>query len=266
MASITSATFQKRKDAGEKIAVVTAYDFTSAHVINDTAVDAILVGDSLGMALMGMPTTLGVTMDMMLHHTGMVARAATKKLVIGDMPFGSYQVSAEEAIRNACRLVAEAGAQAVKLEGPVAKFGDAIRGIVRAGIPFMGHIGLTPQSIHQIGGYKVQGRTPESKQRLKEEALGLQEAGAFSIVLECMPSELAREISESLRIPTIGIGAGPYCDGQVLVFHDMLGWGTARFTKTFADVRGAMRGAFDQYAAEVKSGAFPAPEQGYPEQ
>jgi 3-methyl-2-oxobutanoate hydroxymethyltransferase len=265
MSSITATTFQKRKDEGEKIAVVTAYDFPSAQLINETAVDAILVGDSLGNVVQGMSTTLGVTMEHMLYHVGLVSRAAPDKLIIGDLPFMSYQVSPEEAIRNAGRLVAEAGAQAVKLEGPASKFGEAIRGIVRASIPFMGHIGLTPQSIHQIGGYKVQGRTPESRQRLKEEALGLEEAGAFAIVLECMPCELAREITESLTIPTIGIGAGPHCDGQVLVFHDMLGWGKPRFTKTFADARGAMRTAFEAYATEVKAGTFPAPEHGYPE-
>lgn len=254
---VTTLTFRERKRAGEKIAVLTAYDYPTAKLMDESSVDAILVGDSLGMAIMGYSDTLQVTMDDMAHHTGMVARAVERALVIADMPFLSYQVNAEEALRNAGRLVGQAGAHAVKLEGSADKFSDAIRAILRAGIPVMGHIGLTPQSVHQFGGYRVQGRDAESRARLKKEAAGLQEIGCFSIVLECVPADLATEITQSLSIPTIGIGAGPDCDGQVLVLHDILGWGGTRFSKTYADVRSEMARAFEAYAQEVKSGAFP---------
>lgn len=260
---ITTATFRERKQSGEKIAVLTAYDYPSAILQDEAGVDAILVGDSLGMAVMGGKDTLSVTMDDMLHHTRMVARAAQRAMVIADMPFLSYQICPEEALRNAGRFIAEAGAQAVKLEGPAGRFGAAIELILRAGIPVMGHIGLTPQSVHQMGGYKVQGRDAAARERLKQEALGLQELGCFSIVLECIPADLAAEITASLQIPTIGIGAGAGCDGQVLVMHDMLGWGKARFTKTYADARALMLQAFKDYAEEVKSGAFPAEAQTY---
>ncbi len=260
---VSAVTFRERKERGEKIAVLTAYDMPTAALIDEAGVDAILVGDSLGNVVAGLDNTLGVTMDMMLHHVKMVRAGVKGALLIADMPFLSYQVSVTEAVRNAGRLVAEGGAQAVKLEGPVSKFGDVIAAILRAGIPVMGHIGLTPQSIHQLGGYKVQGKNAASAQRLREDALQLQEAGCFSIVLECVPAPLAAEISQSLSIPTIGIGAGPGCDGQVLVCHDMLGWGKARFTKTYADARAVMRGAFEEYVREVKSGTFPGPEHCY---
>jgi len=263
MAAVTTVTFQERKRAGEKIAMLTAYDYPTARLIDEAGVDAILVGDSLGMALMGRSDTLGVTMDDMVHHTRMVTRAVSRCLVVADLPFLSYQVNPEEALRNAGRLVAEGGAQAVKLEGGTDKYGAAIATILRAGVPVMGHIGLTPQSVHQFGGYKVQGRNEEARARLKAEALGLQEIGCFAVVLECMPPTLAAEISASLSIPTIGIGAGPDCDGQVLVLHDMLGWGETRFTRTFADVRGVMKQAFTDYATEVRSGSFPAKEHTY---
>ncbi len=223
--------------------------------------DIVLVGDSVGMAVMGRKNTLSVTMDDMVHHTRMVSDAVQNAMVVADMPFLSYQVSPEEALRNAGRLVVEGGAQAVKLEGPADKFGDAIEAILRAGIPVMGHIGLTPQSIHQIGGYKVQGRTEEARQRLKEEAHGLERAGCFAMVLECMPSTLAAEITESVSVPTIGIGAGPACDGQVLVFHDALGWGKTKFAKTFADVRGVVTQGCAAYVEQVRAGAFPSEEQ-----
>lgn len=260
---VTTLTFRERKRQGEKIAVVTAYDYPTAQLIDASPIDAILVGDSLGMAVMGYEDTLQVTMDDMVHHTRMVARGAERCLVIGDMPFLSYQVNAEEALRNAGRLVGQAGAHAVKLEGSAEKFGDAMRAILRAGIPVMGHIGLTPQSVHQLGGYRVQGRDAESRARLKKEALGLQEIGCFSVVLECVPPDLAEEITAALSIPTVGIGAGPHCDGQVLVLHDMLGWGQTRFSKTYADVRGQLSSAFEDYAREVKQGVFPAEEHGY---
>ncbi len=260
---VTAVTFRERKERGEKIAVVTAYDFPMAALMDEAGVDAILVGDSLGNVVAGLENTLGVTMDMMLHHVKMVRAGVKQALLIADMPFLSYQISMEEAVRNAGKLVAEGGAQAVKLEGPVSKFGAIITAILRAGIPVMGHIGLTPQSLHQIGGYKVQGRDEASARRLREDARELQEIGCFSLVLECVPASLATEISQSLSIPTIGIGAGPGCDGQVLVCHDMLGWGRARFTKTYADARALMRGAFEEYVHEVKAGTFPGPEQCY---
>lgn len=260
---VTTVTFQERKRAGEKIAMLTAYDYPSALLIDQSGVDAILVGDSMGNTIMGHADTLAVTMDDMVHHTRMVTRGVSRVLVVADLPFLSYQVNPEEALLNAGRLVKEAGAHAVKLEGSAEKFGDAIRMIYRAGVPVMGHIGLTPQSVHQFGGYKIQGRDAESRTRLLEEARGLEEAGCFAIVLECMPPDLAAEISAAISIPTIGIGAGAGCDGQVLVLHDMLGWGQTRFAKTFGDVRGQMATAMDAFAAEVKGGQFPAEEHTY---
>lgn len=264
MANVTTVTFQDRKRAGEKIAMLTAYDYPTARLMDESgAIDAILVGDSVGMAVMGRRDTLSVTMDTMVHHTEMVSRAVKRALIIADLPFLSYQLNAEEALRNAGRLVAQAGAHCVKLEGSAQKFGDAIRMILNAGIPVMGHIGLTPQSVHQFGGYKIQGRDEAGRQRLKQEALGLQDAGCFAVVLECMPPDLAAEITQSLTIPTIGIGAGAGCDGQVLVLHDMLGWGATKFTKQFGDVRGVMAQAFLDYAREVKAAEFPAVEHTY---
>jgi 3-methyl-2-oxobutanoate hydroxymethyltransferase len=247
----------------DKITVLTAYDFPTAKIVDESGVDVILIGDSCGMAIMGHSDTLSVTMDDMVRHTRMVSAAAQRALVVADMPFLSYQISPEEALRNAGRLVAEGGAQAVKLEGPVDKFGEAIAAIIRAGIPVMGHIGLTPQSVNQIGGYKVQGRSPECRVRLKDEAQGLEQIGCFGMVLECIPADLAGEITSLVSIPTIGIGAGPECDGQVLVFHDILGWGATRFSKTFADVRGLMLQACQSYVGEVRSGAFPSSEHTY---
>ncbi len=260
---VSSVTFRERKQAGEKIAVLTAYDYPTAKVLDESGIDAILVGDSLGNVILGYSDTLPVTMEDMARHTRMVSRAVHRALVIADMPFLSYQVNAEDALRNAGRLVGECGAQAVKLEGSAKKFGPAIEAILRAGIPVMGHLGLTPQSVHQFGGYKVQGRDEAARTRLKEEALGLQDIGCFSIVLECIPADLASEISASLDIPTIGIGAGAGCDGQVLVLHDMLGWGRTRFTKTFADVRGMIAEACKGYCGEVKQAVFPAKEHTY---
>ncbi len=263
MARITTLSLKERKstgNAGGKIAMLTAYDYPSAQVLDEAGIDIVLVGDSCGMAVMGYEDTLGVTMDDMVHHTRMVSRAVRKALVVADMPFLSYQISPEEALRNAGRLVAEGGAHAVKLEGPVDKFGPAIEAILRAGIPVMGHIGLTPQSVHQIGGYKVQGRSPDSRIRLKEEAQGLDRIGCFALVLECIPADLATEITALVSIPTIGIGAGAGCDGQVLVLHDMLGWGTMKFCKTFGDARSLMRQACQDYAAAVRDGSFPGKE------
>lgn len=263
MPKITTQTFRDRKDSGVKIPVLTAYDFPGAALADEAGLDAVLVGDSLGTAVMGLPDTLGVTMSDMLHHTRMVSRAVKSAMVIADMPFLSYQISPEEALRNAGRFISDAGAQAVKLEGAAEKYGTAIKAIIQAGIPVMGHIGLTPQSVHQFGGYKVQGRDPEAKVRLKNEALGLQAAGCFAIVLECIPVDLAASITQSLEIPTIGIGAGPHCDGQVLVMHDILGWGKTRFSKCYSDIRCNMGKAFSDFASDVRNGSYPGKEHTY---
>jgi 3-methyl-2-oxobutanoate hydroxymethyltransferase len=264
MKRISAVTLYDRKQAGEKIAVLTAYDYPSAKLMDEAGVDAILVGDSLGMVVQGHDDTLSVTMDQMVYHTSCVTRGAQRALVIADLPFMSYQINRDESVRNAGRLISEGGAQAVKLEGPADRFGDTIRGILDAGIPVMGHIGLTPQSVHALGGYKVQGRDPAARQRLIEEAMGLEETGCFGIVLECMPASLAAEITKRLSIPTIGIGAGPDCDGQVLVMHDMLGLGMlTKFTKSYGDVGKVMSGAFENYVTEVKAGSFPTVEQAY---
>lgn len=264
MVPVTTLSLQACKQSGDKIAMLTAYDYPTAKLMDEAGVDVILVGDSCAMVVMGRPDTLSVTMDEMVHHTKMVAAAAQRALVVADMPFLSYQVSAEEAVRNAGRFIAEAGAQAVKLEGPAQKFGDTIHAILRAGIPVMGHIGLTPQSIHQLGGYKVQGRDPQGRARLKAEATGLEEAGCFAIVFECIPSDLAAEITAMVTVPTIGIGAGPACDGQVLVMHDMLGFGLyTKFAKVFADARGVMLKAFEDYVGEVKAGTYPDEDHSY---
>ncbi len=260
---ITASDLRRKKIAGEKIAFLTAYDHPTAALVDAAGVDAILVGDSMGMVVMGRENTLSVTMDDMAHHTAMVSRAVKRALVVADMPFLSYHTGPDDAVRNAGRLVGQSGAHAVKLEGPVDQFGDCIRAILRAGIPVMGHVGLTPQSILHFGGFKVQGRDEAGARRIKAAALALEEAGCFAIVLECMPSALAADITASLSIPTIGIGAGPDCDGQVLVMHDILGWGRARFAKTYFDARGAMAEAFAAYVKDVKEGAYPAAEHGY---
>lgn len=264
MTRVTTLSFGERKQRGEKITVLTAYDYPTAELLDAAGVDALLVGDSVAMAVMGLENTLAVTVDDILHHTRMVARAAKRAMVIADMPFLSYQVTPEEAVRNAGRLIAEGGAHAVKLEGPVSRIGAALDRILAAGIPVMGHLGLTPQSVHQFGGFKVQGKAPEAGARLLEDARALEAAGCYAIVLECIPAPLAAEITAALRIPTIGIGAGAACDGQVLVLHDILGWGKARFAHTFADVRGQIGQAASAYVESVKSGAYPAPEHTYP--
>lgn len=264
MAKVTTLSFQESKQRGEKITVLTAYDFPTAQLLDGAGVDALLVGDSMAMAVMGLRDTLSVTVDDILHHTRMVSRASARAMVIADMPFLSYHVTPEESVRNAGRLIAEGGAQAVKVEGPVSRIGASLERILAAGIPVMGHLGLTPQSVHQFGGFKVQGKDEAARARLKADALALEEAGCFSIVLECIPADLGAEISASLRIPTIGIGAGPGCDGQVLVIHDILGWGKARFAHTFVDVKSQIGEAATRYVDSVKSGAYPAPEHTYP--
>lgn len=263
MAATTAASLKALKEAGEKIAVLTAYDFPSAKVLDACAIDVILVGDSCATAVMGQPDTLSITLEHMIHHTRMVANAVEQALVVADMPFMSYQVSPEDAARNAGRLISEGRAHAVKVEGPVDRIGGAIARILNAGIPVMGHIGLTPQSVHQIGGYKVQGRDESGRERLIQQARELEQAGCFAIVIECVPPATAEVITAAVGVPTIGIGAGTACDGQVLVMHDMLGWGRTKFAKCFGDVRGLMEKAFKSYVEEVKSGAYPGEEHVY---
>lgn len=259
---ITTLSLRQKKEHGEPIVMLTAYDYPTALIVDAAGVDAILVGDSLGMAVLGYDTTLPVTMDDMLHHCKAVARGARTALLIGDMPFLSYQVSVAEAVRNAGRFLQEGGMEAVKLEGGQERL-DAIRAIVAAGIPVMGHLGLTPQSVHLFGGFRAQGRTAAAAKRLLENALLLEEAGCFSLVLESVPARLAALISQRLTIPVIGIGAGVGCDGQVLVLHDMLGLFerfTPRFVKKYADLSAAIRHAVTEYATEVRARQFPAPE------
>lgn len=261
----TVATFQKAKAEGTKLTMLTAYDYSTAKLLDEAGVNSILVGDSLGNVMLGYEDTLAVTMEDMIHHGAAVARGAKDALVVIDMPFMSYQISVEEAVRNAGRLMKEGHGAAVKLEGGEAVC-PQIRAIVDAGIPVMAHLGLTPQSIHAFGGFKVQGKTEAAAKKLLEDAKKVQEAGAFSVVLEAVPSKLAALITEQLDIPTIGIGAGNACDGQVLVYQDMLGMFsdfTPKFVKRYANVGEVMKDAFRQYIEEVQSGAFPAKENEY---
>lgn len=252
----------QRKRRGQRLRVVTAYDYPTALIADRVSdIDMILVGDSLAMVVLGHESTTTITMDEMIHHMKAVTRAAKSTLVVGDMPFMSYNISVPEAIRNAGRLIQEGRVDAVKLEGGEG-YHDTVRAIVRAGIPVLAHVGLTPQTATQLGGYRVQGRDADSALRIYQEALRLEEAGAFGLVLECVPAPLARAISERLTIPTIGIGAGPGCDGQVLVLHDMIGLYQGvhrpRFAKQYAAVGEAIEQTFRQYAQEVQSGAYPA--------
>jgi 3-methyl-2-oxobutanoate hydroxymethyltransferase len=259
---ITTQFIRQKKQRHQAITMMTAYDYPTAQLVDEAGMDTILVGDSLGMGVLGYDTTLPVTMEDMLHHCRAVARGAHRALLIGDMPFLSYQVSVSEAVRNAGRFLQEAGMDAVKLEGGRERL-DAVRAIVQAGIPVVGHIGLTPQSVHQLGGFRMQGNTAQDAQRLFEDAQLLQAAGCFGIVLESIPAQLAGYITEHIQIPTIGIGAGPHCDGQVLVLHDMLGIFDRfkpRFAKAYANLHGDILTALGQYKTEVESGAFPAPE------
>ncbi|MEW6286018.1 MAG: 3-methyl-2-oxobutanoate hydroxymethyltransferase [Chloroflexota bacterium] len=259
---ITTLTFRQKKERGELITMLTAYDYPTALAMDKAGVDSILVGDSLGMVVLGYENTLPVTMEEMLHHCRAVSRGAKTALLIGDMPFMSYQVSVEQAVRNAGRFLQEGGMDAVKLEGGRER-ADAIRTITSAGIPVMGHIGLTPQSIHQLGGFRAQGKTAAAAKRLVEDALLLEEAGCFGIVLESVPARLAELISKRLSIPTIGIGAGNGCDGQVLVTHDLLGLFdrfTPKFVKKYANFHAEMQRAFADYIEDVETRRFPAPE------
>jgi 3-methyl-2-oxobutanoate hydroxymethyltransferase len=261
---VTVRDIKAMKRRGQPIVMLTAYDHPSARLVDEAGADIILVGDTLGMVVLGYDTTVPVTMEDMLHHVSAVTRAKTRALVVADMPFGSYQASPEEALRNATRFLKEAGAQAVKLEGGVT-VAETVRKIVDAGIPVMGHIGLTPQSIHQFGGHRVQGKTAKAARRLIDDALALQDAGAFAVVLETVPTELARIITRKLRIPTIGIGAGPDCDGQVQVFHDLLGLFEAfvpKHTRRYAETGATMRSALASYAEDVRARRFPTTAQG----
>lgn len=264
MSRITTTGLVEKKHTGERIAILTAYDYPGACLAETAGVDAILVGDSCATTVMGQRDTLGITMDIMVHHTAAVARAVSRALIIADMPFLSYQISPEEALRNAGRLVTEGGAHAVKLEGGTEKWAGAIRAILDAGIPVMGHLGLTPQSVHQLGGYTLQGADEPSAGRLRQEAMALEKIGCFALVLEKIPSSLAQTVTNDLAIPTIGIGAGPHCDGQVMVWHDILNLGIrAKHVKVYADAKTLIQQAFDTYVAEVRSGAFPADEHTY---
>lgn len=249
---------REMKQKGEKIAMLTAYDYSTAKIVDQVGVPLILVGDSLGMVVLGYENPIPVTMEVMIHHTRAVVRGTSNALVIGDMPFMTYTISVEDALRNAARFIQDAGCQAVKLEGGVT-VAATVRRIVQCGIPVMGHIGLTPQSVNQLGGWKVQGKTPEAASQLLKDALALEEAGAFAVVLEQVPTPLATLISKKLTIPTIGIGAGNGCDGQVLVIHDVFGLSdrVPKLAKKYADVAGIMRQAVAQYFSEVKDGSFP---------
>ena len=267
---ITTKSFQQKKFRGEPITMLTAYDYPTALIMDRVGIDSILVGDSLGMVVLGYENTLPVTMEEMLHHCRAVARGANFALLIGDMPFMSFQVSVEDAVRNAGRFLQEAGMDAVKLEGGKERV-DAVRAIVGAGIPVMGHLGLTPQSVNQLGGFRAQGKTAAAAKRLYDDALLLQDAGCFSLVLESVPARLAELVSQQLEIPTIGIGAGIGCDGQVLVTHDLLGLFdrfTPKFVRKYADFYTEMEGAFDAYRIDVETGNFPASEHtvGMPEE
>lgn len=263
--SVTVSTFLKMKAEGKKISMITAYDYTTARLVDESGIDSILVGDSLGNVILGLGDTVSVTMEDMIHHGAAVARGTKNALVVVDMPFMSYQSSVYDAVVNAGRLMKEARANAVKLEGGV-EVADRIRAIVDCQIPVCAHIGLTPQGINALGGFKVQGKTADSARKLLEDAHAVEEAGAFAVVLEAIPAELAERVSAELTIPTIGIGAGAGCDGQVLVNQDMLGMFhdfTPKFVRRFAEVGDVMLDAYRAYDAAVKDGSFPAAEHTY---
>lgn len=263
--SVTTAVIRQMKQKKEKITMLTAYDFSTASLLDQAGVDLLLVGDSLAMVVLGYESTIPVTMDDMIRHTQAVARGTKRAMVIGDMPFMSYQCSVEKAVENAGRFLKEGMAHGVKLEGGE-EVAEVTRRITQAGIPVMAHLGLTPQSVHQLGGYKVQGKDTEAARKIMRDAKILEEAGAFSLVLECVPAGLAKDITESLGIPTIGIGAGVHCDGQVLVVNDMLGLFerfTPKFVKKYANLNVEIKASVEQYVQEVRSGRFPGPEHSF---
>jgi 3-methyl-2-oxobutanoate hydroxymethyltransferase len=257
---VTIPSLKARKDIGPKIVCLTAYDHPTAKLLDESGVDLILVGDSLGMVVLGYENTVPVTMDEMIHHTRAVTRAARRALVVGDMPYFSFHLSADETVRNASRFLKEAGAAAVKIEGASKKRLKLVEAMVEAEIPVMGHVGLTPQSIHHLGRFRVRGTAVEGAERIVDDARALERAGAFAVVLESMPVEVAAAVTRAVRIPTIGIGAGPACDGQVLVIHDMLGCSTGylpKFVRRYADLNAVISGAVGAYAADVREGRFP---------
>lgn len=265
MARFTVNDFFRKKKEGNKITMITAYDYPTGLIADEAGIDAILVGDSVAMVVQGLDNTLPVTMDEMLYHTRMVSRAAKSAMVIGDMPFMSYQISISEAVRNAGRFLKEAGASAIKIEGG-SEVREHIIAMTKADIPVIAHIGLTPQSIHRMGGYKVQGKTEEAAEKLIEEAHIVEDAGAFSVILEAIPATLAKRITEELTIPTIGIGAGPWCDGQVLVMHDVLGMFerfVPKFVKRYANLKEEALKAVRLYKEEVEKGIFPSEEHSF---
>jgi len=260
---VTMPALSEMKRQGKPISALTAYDYSSARLVDEAGIDLLLVGDSLAMVVLGHENTLAVTMDEMLHHTRAVRRAVRRALVVADMPFGSYHASIAEGVANAIRFVKEAGAEAVKIEGPRT---ELVRALVNAEISVVGHLGLTPQSLHRMGGYRVQARTAESIHQLKADALALAHAGAGALVLEGVPREVAEEITAELPIPTIGIGAGPGCDGQILVFHDMLNLTfapPAKFVRRYGDAGALMRSAIENYREDVEQRAFPSDEESY---
>jgi 3-methyl-2-oxobutanoate hydroxymethyltransferase len=256
---VTIRDFLRKKERGERLVLLTAYDYPTAYYVDAAGVDGILVGDTLGMVVLGYETTLPVTMEEMLHHTRAVARAAKRSLIIADLPFLSYQASEDEAVRNAGRMLKEGGAQAVKIEGG-RRVAGLVHRLVEAGIPVMGHLGMTPQSVNAFGGFRVQGKGKLASRRLLDDARLLEDSGAFALVLELIPSELSEAITDAVRIPTIGIGAGPGCDGEVQVFHDLLGlfeWFVPRHTKRYAQLGPIIQGAVARYVDEVRRGLFP---------
>ncbi len=263
--TVTVPAIAARKKSEKKITALTAYDYSFAKLLDSTSIDILLVGDSLGMVSQGHENTLSVTLDDVIYHTQAVKRGAQRALVVADMPFMSYQVSVEQAVTNAGRLIQQGGAAAIKLEGG-ARVANQVQSIVQAGIPVMGHVGLTPQSVHQFGGYKVQGKSFLDSKQIKQDAKALQKAGIFSLVLEGMPEELATEITHDLEIPTIGIGAGSNCDGQILVTHDLLGLNpdfAPKFVKRYAQLSDVIQNAVSEFVDEVNSEAFPGPEHTY---
>ncbi len=263
---MTIPALQSRKANHEKIVALTAYDFPIARIVDDAGIDLILVGDSLGMVVLGYDNTIPVTMDEMIHHTKPVVRAVKRALVIGDMPYFSFHLSVDESVYNASRFIKEAGAQGVKIEGASKKRLRLIESLVEAEIPVMGHVGLTPQSIHHIGQFKVKGSEKEEAKKIIQDASSLEKAGVFAVILECIPMEVAGIITEKLAIPTIGIGAGPWCDGQILVFHDLVGYSSGylpKFVKKYADLHAVISQAVGKYKEDVKTGIFPDDEHSY---
>jgi 3-methyl-2-oxobutanoate hydroxymethyltransferase len=262
---VTIAELQAKKDAGQKITMMTAYDYPSAQLVDQAGIDTTLVGDSLGMAVLGYDSTVPVTMDEMIHHCKAVRRGTEASFIIGDMPFLSYQVSLEKAVENAGRFIKEAGCDSVKLEGG-SEMAPVVEAVVRAGIPVCAHIGLTPQTATMLSGFKVQGKDAESARAMVQSAKDLEAAGAFMVVMECIPDLLAARITREIRIPTIGIGAGPECDGQVLVYHDLVGLFerfTPKFVKQYTNLAPTIRDALTQYREEVEQGTFPGPEHSF---